>query len=440
MEKEDIIRLVRENNVKFIRLQVTDIFGQLKNVAITASQIEKAVDNQMMIDGSSIEGFVRIHESDQYVWPDLNTFTLLPWNRGLGNVARLICDVHNPDRTPFIGDPRYVLKRQLERAAALGYTFNVGPECEFFLFKLDEKGKPTLEPNDQAAYFDMGPLDNGEKTRSQICLTLENMGFEIEASHHECGHGQHEIDFKYAEALKAADNILTFKLAVKTVAEQNGFHATFMPKPIFGEAGNGMHVNMSLFRDGENVFFDENAPKQLSETARHFIAGLLEHVPAMCLVTNPLVNSYKRLVPGFEAPCYLAWSTQNRSALIRVPAARGKSTRVELRSPDPSCNPYLALALCLAAGLDGVERKLEPPAEVAENIYGMDKQEREDKGIRNLPDSLKEAITLFKADPLVRETLGEHVYTQYLAGKEAEWEEYRTRVSEWEVGKYIRAY
>ena len=440
MEREEIIRLVRENDVKFIRLQVTDIFGQLKNVAITASQLEKALGNQMMIDGSSIEGFVRIHESDQYVWPDLDTFTLLPWNRGLGNVARLICDVHNPDKTPFIGDPRYVLKRQLERAAALGYTFNVGPECEFFLFKQDEKSRPTLEPNDQAAYFDMGPLDNGEKTRSQICLTLEQMGFEIEASHHECGHGQHEIDFKYAPALSAADNILTFKLTVKTVAEQNGFHATFMPKPIFGEAGNGMHVNMSLFRDGENMFFDEKAPKQLSDTARHFIAGLLAHVPAMCLVTNPLVNSYKRLVPGFEAPCYLAWSTQNRSALIRVPAARGKSTRVELRSPDPSCNPYLALALCLAAGLDGVERKLEPPAEVAENIYGMDKQEREAKGIRNLPDSLKEAITAFKADPLVRETLGEHVYTQYLAGKEAEWEEYRTRVSAWEVEKYIRAY
>ena len=440
MDKQDIIRLVRENDVKFIRLQVTDIFGQLKNVAITASQLEKALDNQIMIDGSSIEGFVRIHESDQYLWPDLDTFQILPWKRGLGSVARLICDVHNPDGTPFVGDPRYVLKNQLARAAKLGYTFNVGPECEFFLFKLDEQGRPTLEPNDQAAYFDMGPLDNGEKTRSQICLTLEELGFEIEASHHECGHGQHEIDFKYAEALRAADNILTFKLAVKTVAAQNGFHATFMPKPIFGEAGNGMHTNMSLFRDGQNVFFDENAPKKLSDTARHFIAGLLEHVTGMSAVTNPLVNSYKRLVPGFEAPCYLAWSTQNRSALIRVPAARGKSTRVELRSPDPSSNAYLTLALCLAAGLDGVERAIEPPAEVAENIYGMNKNEREAKGIRNLPGSLEEAIAAFKADRLVRETLGEHVFTQYLAGKEAEWEEYRTRVSAWEVEKYIRAY
>ncbi len=440
MDKNEIIRVVREQNVRFIRLQVTDIFGQLKNVAITASQIEKAMDNQIAFDGSSIEGFVRIHESDQYLWPDPETFQLLPWDRGLGSVARLICDVHNPDGTPFVGDPRYVLKQQLAKAAALGYTFNVGPECEFYLFKTDEMGRPTLEPNDEGAYFDMGPLDNGEKTRSEICLTLEEMGFEIEASHHECGHGQHEIDFKYAEALEAADDILTFKLAVKTVAGPNGFHATFMPKPIFGMAGSGMHTNMSLFKDGENVFFDPAAPQKLSDTARHFIAGLLEHVPAMCAVTNPLVNSYKRLVPGFEAPCYLAWSTQNRSALVRVPAARGKSTRVELRSPDPACNPYLSLALCLAAGLDGVERKLEPPAEVAENIYGMTKAQREEKGIRNLPGSLEEAIAAFKGDPLIRQTLGDHVYRQYLNGKETEWEEYRTRVSSWEVQRYIGNY
>jgi len=440
MDRSEIIRTVREKDVKFIRLQVTDIFGQLKNVAITASQLEKALDNQIMIDGSSIEGFVRIHESDQYLWPDPDTFTLLPWDRGLGNVARLICDVHNPDGSPFVGDPRYVLKRQLKRAADLGYTFNVGPECEFYLFKTDREGQPTLIPNDEGAYFDMGPLDNGEKTRSEICLTLEEMGFEIEASHHECGHGQHEIDFKYAEALAAADDILTFKLAVKTVALMNGFHATFMPKPIFGAAGSGMHTNMSLFKDGKNVFYDPEAPQQLSRTARHFIAGLLEHVTSMCAVTNPLVNSYKRLVPGFEAPCYLAWSTQNRSALIRVPSARKQSTRVELRSPDPACNPYLSLALCLAAGLDGVERELEAPPEVAENIYGMSKADRAERGILNLPGSLEEAIVSYKADPMIREVLGEHVYRQYLSGKETEWEEFRTRVSSWEVAKYIRAY
>ncbi len=440
MDRNEIIRVVREQNVKFIRLQVTDIFGQLKNVAITASQLEKALDNQIAFDGSSIEGFVRIHESDQYLWPDPDTFRLLPWDRGLGSVARLICDVHNPDGTPFVGDPRYVLKRQLLRASELGYRFNVGPECEFYLFKTDEAGRPTLEPNDQGAYFDMGPLDLGEKTRSEICLTLEDMGFEIEASHHECGHGQHEIDFKYAEALAAADNILTFKLAVKTVAGLNGFHATFMPKPIFGMAGSGMHTNMSLFREGKNVFYDPEDKQGLSKTARHFIAGLLSHIYGMCAVTNPLVNSYKRLVPGFEAPCYLAWSTQNRSALIRVPAARGQSTRVELRSPDPACNPYLSLALCLAAGLDGVEKELEPPAEVAENIYGMDRVQRAEKGITNLPGSLEEAVAAFRADPLIRETLGDHVYRQYLNGKETEWEEYRTRVSSWEVQKYISAY
>ena len=440
MDKNTILNLLREQEVRFLRLQVTDIFGQLKNVALTVSQARKALDNQIMIDGSSIEGFVRIHESDQYLWPDLSSFSMLPWNRGLGNVARLICDVHNPDGSPFVGDPRYVLKRQLQAAADMGFTFNVGPECEFFLFKHDENGQVTLEPNDRAAYFDLGPLDNGEMTRSQICLSLEEMGFEIEASHHECGPGQHEIDFKYADALTAADNIMTFRLAVKTIAGQYGFHATFMPKPLFGEAGSGMHTNMSLFRDGKNAFYDEGGERRLSRLAYHFIAGLLEHVPGMCLVTNPLVNSYKRLVPGFEAPCYLAWSAQNRSALVRVPVARGQSTRVELRSPDPSCNPYLALALCLAAGLDGIRRELEPPAEVAENIYHLSPAQREHLGIRSLPGSLKEAITAFKADPLIRETLGEHVYQQYLTGKEAEWEEYRTRVSTWEIDKYINHY
>ena len=440
MDRNDILRLVKEQDIKFIRLQVTDIFGQLKNVAITASQLDKALNDQIMIDGSSIEGFVRIHESDQYLWPDPDTFLLLPWNRGIGGVGRLICDVHNPDGTPFIGDPRYVLKQQLQKAADMGYSFNVGPECEFFLFRNDETGNVTLEPNDRAAYFDLGPLDDGEMTRSQICLCLEDMGFEIEASHHECGAGQHEIDFKYAEALAAADNIVTFKLAVKTIASSNGLHATFMPKPLFGVAGSGMHTNMSLFQNGKNVFFDENGERGLSKLAYHFIAGLLAHVPGMCMVTNPLVNSYKRLVPGFEAPCYLAWSTQNRSALIRVPAARGQSTRVELRSPDPSCNPYLSLALCLAAGLDGIRRELEPPAEIAENIYGMNAAQRAARGIVNLPGSLKEAIVTFQEDPLIRETLGEHVYAQYLAGKETEWETYRTRVSAWEIERYINNY
>ncbi len=438
--KEDIISMVVEEDIKFIRLQFSDIFGQLKNVAITASQIVKAVNNQIMIDGSSIEGFVRIEESDQYLYPDLDSFTLLPWRPQYGKVARLICDVFNPDGTPFVGDPRYVLRRALKKAADMGYEFNVGPECEFFLFQTDEMGNPITKTDDEAGYFDLGPLDRGESTRREICMALEELGFEIEASHHEVAAGQHEIDFKYAEALKAADNIMTFKMAVKTLAQKNGQHATFMPKPIFGISGSGMHTNMSLFRDGKNVFDDENGKKGLSREAYSFIAGLLKHVRSMCAITNPLVNSYKRLVPGYEAPCYLAWSASNRSALIRIPASRGQSTRVELRNPDPSCNPYLALAVCLAAGLDGIEKGLTPPAEITENIYEMDAAARAHNGIASLPGSLEEAICELKKDELIKETLGEHVLTQYILGKEAEWEEYRTRVSNWELEKYFIAY
>ena len=438
--REDILRLVREEDIQFIRMQFTDIFGQMKNVAITASQIEKALDNQIMMDGSSIEGFVRIEESDQYLWPDLDTFAILPWRPQYGKVARLICDVHNPDGTPFVGDPRGVLKRALARAGELGLTFNAGPELEFFLFQTDEDGRPTTKTSDEAGYFDLGPLDHGESTRREICLCLEEMGFEIEASHHEVAAGQHEIDFKYTEALQAADNIMTFKLAVKTLAQKNGLHATFMPKPIYGVAGSGMHTNMSLFRDGKNVFNDPNGARGLSREAYSFIAGLLAHVKGMAAITNPLVNSYKRLVPGYEAPCYLAWSASNRSALIRIPASRGQSTRVELRSPDPSCNPYLAFAVCLAAGLDGIERGLTPPAEITENIYAMDDVTRKAHGIDSLPGSLEEAIRELEADQLILDTLGDHVAQNYLEGKKKEWEEYRTRVSSWEREKYIINY
>ncbi len=438
--KEDIIKMVNEDDIKFIRMQFTDIFGQLKNVAITASQIEKAVNNQIMIDGSSIEGFVRIQESDQCLHPDLDSFTILPWRSQYGRVARLICDVYNPDGTPFVGDPRFVLKKVLKKAADMGYMFNVGPECEFFLFQTNERGNPITRTDDEAGYFDLGPLDRGESTRREICMTLEDMGFEIEASHHEVAAGQHEIDFRYAEALKAADNIMTFKMAVKSLAQKNGQHATFMPKPIFGINGSGMHTNMSLFRDGKNAFYDESGPKGLSKEAYGFIAGLLKHVRGMCAVTNPLVNSYKRLVPGYEAPCYLAWSASNRSALIRIPATRGQSTRVELRNPDPSCNPYLALAVCLAAGLDGIEKGLTPPAEITENIYSMDAAARDRHGIASLPGSLEEAIEELKKDELMGQTLGEHVFTQYIIGKAAEWDEYRVQVSNWELDKYFVIY
>ena len=439
--KEDIIRMVKEGDVEFIRLQFTDIFGQLKNVAITASQIEKAVNNQCMFDGSSIEGFVRIDESDQYLYPDLKSFRVFPWRPSHGKVARLICDVHNPDGSPFVGDPRGVLKRALKKAADLGYdAFNVGPEAEFFLFQTDDEGKPTTKTNDEAGYFDLGPLDHGESTRREICMALEQMGFEIEASHHEVAEGQHEIDFKYAGALHTADNIMTFKLAVKTLAQKNGLHATFMPKPIFGINGSGMHTNMSLFQNGKNVFYDPDGEKGLSREAYAFIAGILHHVRGFAAVTNPLVNSYKRLVPGYEAPCYLAWSASNRSALIRIPAARGQATRVELRSPDPACNPYLAFAVCLAAGLDGIEKGLTPPAEVTENIFAMDQATREANGIASLPGSLEEAVAALEADPLVLDTLGEHVAANFIAGKKKEWDEYRTRVSSWEREKYIINY
>ncbi len=437
---EDIIRMVADQGVEFIRMQFTDIFGQLKNVAITASQIKKAVSNEIMIDGSSIEGFVRIHESDMYLFPDLDSFSILPWRPQQDKVARLICDVYTPDGKPFVGDPRYVLRRALSKAEAMGYSFNVGPELEFFLFQTDEEGNPTTKTGDEAGYFDLGPLDHGEGTRREICMMLEQMGFEIEASHHEVAQGQHEIDFKYAEALKTADNIMTFKLAVKTIAQKDGLHATFMPKPVFGINGSGMHTNMSLFKDGKNVFFDPEGPKKLSKEAYHFIAGLLAHVRGMAAITNPLINSYKRLVPGYEAPCYTAWSASNRSALIRIPAARGAATRCELRCPDPACNPYLTLAVCLAAGLDGIEKEMVPPAEITENIFAMSEESRAEKGIASLPGSLLEAVECMKDDALICETLGEHVVEQYCKGKMREWDEYRTHVSAWEVGKYIINY
>ena len=438
--KEDVFHMVREEDVQFIRMQFTDIFGQLKNVAVTASQIERAVNNEIMLDGSSIEGYVRIQESDQYLWPDLDTFAVLPWRPQYGKVARLICDVHNPDGASFMGDPRNVLKRTLLRAERLGYTFNIGPELEFFLFQTDERGRPTTETSDEAGYFDLGPLDHGESTRREVCLSLEEMGMQIEASHHELAPGQHEIDLKYVDALQAADNIMTFKLAVKTLAQKNGLHATFMPKPVSGTAGSGMHVNMSLFRNGRNGFFDENAPGQLSELARQFMAGLLAHARGFCALTNPLVNSYKRLLTGYEAPCYLAWSSSNRSSLIRIPAPRGQGTRVELRNPDPACNPYLVFAACLAAGLDGIEHGLTPPPEVTENIYAMSDADRAARNITNLPVNLADALCTLEGDPVITEALGEHVTRQYTEGKRREWEEYRAQVSQWELSRYLVTY
>ena len=440
LTKEDIVRIVEEEDVKFIRMQFVDVLGQMKNVAVTVSQLDRALDGEISIDGSSIEGFTSVNESDQYLVPDLDTFCIYPWRPQRGKVARFICDVYNADGTPFVGDPRAVLKRVVDRATEMGYTFNVGPECEFFLFQTDEEGKPTTKTNDEAGYFDLGPLDHGEATRREICLALEELGFEVEASHHEAAAGQHEIDFKYDDALRTADNIMTFKLGVKVLAQRNGLHATFMPKPIFGVSGSGMHINMSLFRDGKNVFYNPNGERELSSEAYAFMAGLLAHVRGFTAVTNPLVNSYKRLVRGYEAPTYVAWSSSNRSSLIRIPASRGVGTRIELRSPDPCCNPYLALAVCLAAGLDGIERFMTPPSEVTENLYEMDEAGRRAKGIEDLPGDLNEALELMQQDQLVMDTLGPHVGQAYLDSKKAEWEEYRAHVSGWEREKYIIAY
>ena len=438
--REDIVRIVEEEDVRFIRMQFVDIFGQLKNVAITAGQLEKALDNRIMIDGSSIEGFVRVNESDQYLRPDLNSFAIYPWRPSHGRVARLLCDVYNPDGTPFIGDPRQVLRRIIARAGKRGYTLNVGPECEFFLFQTDDEGCPLVKTNDEAGYFDLGPLDHGESTRREVCLNLEEMGIIAEASHHEVAPGQHEIDVKYTEAMEAADNIMTIRLAVKTLAQRGGLHATFMPKPLPGQNGSGMHVNMSLFQDGRNIFYDPEGKHGLSKTAYSFIAGILEHVRGITALTNPLVNSYKRLVPGFEAPCYCAWSANNRSALIRVPLVQGSGTRVELRSPDPACNPYLALAVCLAAGLDGIERGLTPPEEVSDDLYALSAGERTARGIESLPANLHEALEELKRDSFLLEVLGPHISRAYIEGKEKEWEEYRHQVSEWERKRYLVNY
>lgn len=439
--KEDILRIVREQDVKFVRLQFTDIFGTLKNVAITSEQLEKALDNKCMFDGSSIEGFVRIEESDMYLRPDANTFVIFPWRPQTGKVARLICDVYNPDGTPFDGDPRHALKRILDRASKMGYdTFNVGPECEFFLFLTDNEGNPTTVTHDNAGYFDLGPVDLGENARRDMCLALQEMGFEIEASHHEVAPGQHEIDFKYNDALTTADAILTFKLVVKTIAQRHGLHATFMPKPIFGINGSGMHTNASLFKNGKNAFYDEKDPLQLSQDAYWFIGGVMKNMKSIAAITNPLVNSYKRLVPGYEAPVYIAWSARNRSPLIRIPAARGASTRVELRCPDPSCNPYLALAAILAAGLDGIENRIQPSAPTNKNIFQMTKEERAADGIDSLPGSLDEAIAVMAESEFVRGVLGGHIFEKYIEAKLEECNDYRTKISQWELDSYLTKY
>lgn len=435
--KEDILRIAKEKKVEFVRLQFTDVFGTPKNVAITVKQLSKALDGECMFDGSSIEGFVRIDESDMYLKPDLDSFSVFPWRP---ETARMMCDVYSTDGTPFMGDPRNVLKKVIKEAEDMGYSFNVGPECEFFLFKRDENGNPTTQTADKAGYFDLGTIDLGENCRRDMCVALEKIGFEIEASHHECADGQHEIGFRFGEVLRVADDVVTFKYVVKTIADRHGLHATFMPKPVYGICGSGMHTNMSLFKDGKNAFYDPDDELGLSSDAYSFIAGVMEHIKGITSFANPLVNSYKRLVPGYEAPVYISWSASNRSSLLRIPSARGKATRVELRSPDPSCNPYLEMALCLAAGLDGIKRGLKPVPPTYANLYDMSEEELKANNIETLPKSLEEAINESIKDPFIKETVGEHIFEKYIEGKKAEWHAYSTAVSQWEIDRYLIKY
>ncbi len=429
--REDIIRRAREEDVEFIRLQFTDLFGNLKNLAITSSQLEKALNNKCMFDGSSIEGFIRTEESQMYLYPDLNTFEIFPWRPQQGKVARLFCDVYKPDGTPFESDSRYVLKKAVKAAADMGYTFEVGPECEFFLFNTDENTLPTTMTHEQAGYFDCGPIDFGENARRDIVLTLEDMDFVIESSHHEVAPAQHEVDFKYDEALITADNIMTFKLAVKTIAKRHGLHATFMPKPKYGVNGSGMHINMSLMKKGENIFYDAKDELGLSKEAYYFMGGIMKHIKAISAITNPLINSYKRLVPGYEAPTNVGWSTGNNSPLFRIPCEKAENTRIELRSPDPSANPYLAFAVCLMAGLNGIKEKQEPP----KSMEFIKKS-----SIQMLPDTLKDAIAELEKDTFIKSVLGESLSKRYIELKKNEWQQYTSQITPWEIEQYLDKY
>jgi glutamine synthetase len=437
--KEELLEQLAGDGVRFLRLQFTDIMGINKNVEVPRSEFEKAIDGRIMFDGSSVQGFVRIEESDMLLQPDLDTYVCFPWDEAGGRVARLICDICTPDGAPFAGCPRHALKRVCQTAADMGYTMRAGPEPEFFLFRRED-GQPTVESHDRGGYFDLTPIDQGEDARRAIVNALERIGFAVEAAHHEVAPAQHEVDFRHKPALVTADNIATFRFVVRKVALDFGLHATFMPKPIFGANGSGMHVHQSLFANGDNAFYDEDAEDGLSAVARAYIAGLLSYAREYCVVTNPLVNSYKRLVPGYEAPTHIAWSVRNRSPLARVPARRGKGTRVELRMPDPACNPYLALTVMLGAGLEGVREGLDPGPPVNKNIFAMSHRERRRLRIDALPDSLGEAVEMFAKSRFTRQILGDHIFKHYVEAKRAEWREYIAAVHPWEVDRYLSTY
>lgn len=435
--KEDILRIVEEEDVAFIRLQFTDIFGTMKNMAVTVTQLEKVLDNRCMFDVSSVEGLGWGEDSDMYLYPDLNTFEIFPWRPQQGKVARLICDIYRRDGKPYEFDPRYVLKKAIARAADMGYTLNAGPECEFFLFHTDEDGLPTTLTHEKGGYFDVGPLDLGENARRDMVLTLEEMGFEILSSHHEIAPAQHEIDFRYDEALVTADNLMTFKLVVKTIAKRHGLHATFMPKPRKETYGSGMHVNLSLYRDGANVFQSAEDKNGLSMEGYYFIGGLMKHMKAVTCITNPTVNSYKRFVPGYEAPVYMGWSSKTRGPLIRVPSGRGENTRIELRSPDPTANPYLALAVLIMAGLDGIENKIMPPECIDENIQKMSAERRAQLKVEELPRSLQDAAAELEKDDFVKDVLGKELADRIIAAHRREYHDYCMQVTDWEISNYL---
>ncbi|WP_040378946.1 type I glutamate--ammonia ligase [Dethiobacter alkaliphilus] len=439
-KRKEVFRKVEEKGIEFIRLQFIDIFGVLKSMNITPDELDEALDGKLMFDGSSIDGFARINESDKCLVPDPDTFQIMPWRPTEKGVARMICDVHNPDGTPFEGCPRWNFKRVLREATDMGYEFNVGPEGEFFLFHTDDKGRPTLEIHDKAGYFDLAPIDYGEDARRDIVLTMKQMGFRIEASHHEVAPGQHEIDFKYDEALKTADKWVTFRDVVKNIAKNHCLYATFMPKPFAGENGSAMHCNQSLFKNGENIFHDPNGDYELSETALYYVGGLLRHAKGMTAIANPIINSYKRLRPGYEAPINIAWSNSNRSTLIRIPGRRGKATRVELRSPDPVANPYLIFSVMLKAGLEGIKNQITPPPSVEEDVYCLTAKQRADLDLTYLPRDLYAALKEMENDPLVEEAIGSHCYNRFLEGKYKEWNEYAEQVHRWEMDTYLRKY
>ncbi|MFH1432618.1 MAG: type I glutamate--ammonia ligase [archaeon] len=442
MKGTEVIERAKKDKVKFLELIFTDIHGMIKSVTIPADKIDEALDKGIWFDGSSIEGFTRICESDMYLMPDPKTYAVIPWKSKECVFARMICDVYMPSGKPFEGDPRYILKKVIAEAKELGFEYFVGPELEFFLFKRNENGELLTLPHDIARYFDYAPRDLASDVRRDIALALESFGIVVEMSHHEVAQGQHEIDFKYSDALTTADNAITFKYVVKSIAHVYGLHASFMPKPIFGENGSGMHVHQSMFgvKSGKNEFFDDNDKYKLSAVAKHFIAGQLDHVTGMSAILSPTVNSYKRLVPGYEAPVYICWGQTNRSALIRIPRyskGREQSTRAELRCPDPSCNPYMAFAVMLKAGLDGIKRKLELGNPVEENVYKFDDETRVSKNIKTLPPTLFAAISEMQKDEVVAEALGKHLYPIYVRSKLAEWDEYRLQVTKWEIDKYF---